>query len=97
MLINLKCWVFVSDAKLLKSISVNIDGEVNQVIGMSQSKNDVTGGMVLKLNTATKIVSQTQGKCTVLVCAVDSCDSNTICSPEVDVCNAQFTKIVMAK
>ncbi|RUS77081.1 hypothetical protein EGW08_015164 [Elysia chlorotica] len=88
------------DAQLLKSIFVKDDGTVDQVIGTSQSKNDVTGGMLLKLNTATKIVSQTRGRCLVFVCALDSCDScNIICSAEsteADLLNTQCTKIMMA-
>ena len=78
-------------------ILVKDDGTVEQKIGTSQPKNDVTGGILLKLNTAINIVHQTRDRCQVFVCAIDSCDaSHIISAPEVDIENVQCTKICLS-
>lgn len=106
---NVKRAVFITDvagvfdrppfepgAQLLKTIYVKEDGTVKQHIGMCQSQNDVTGGMLLKLKTAVQIVSLTKGRCPVIVCAVNSCNPSYLLS-EFDVKNAKCTKICLSK
>ncbi|GFO36177.1 glutamate 5-kinase-like [Plakobranchus ocellatus] len=84
------------DAQFLPSICVRADGTVTAGIKTSQSQNDVTGGILLKLNTAFDIVKQSEGRCPVFVCAVDSSDAPVVISTsDVDSRNVHCTKISM--
>uniref|UniRef100_A0A0B7A0G1 Isopentenyl phosphate kinase n=1 Tax=Arion vulgaris TaxID=1028688 RepID=A0A0B7A0G1_9EUPU len=80
-------------AQLLKTIQVNQDGSIKDLISTSQSRNDVTGGILLKLTTAIDIVVQSKGKTVVHVCAVDSTDAAKICLGAEESGNHNFTTV----
>ncbi|CAG5134904.1 unnamed protein product [Candidula unifasciata] len=82
-------------AKLMKTISVGHDGSLKHAISTSQSKNDVTGGIMLKLSTAVDIVVQTKGSCVVHVCSVESPAASRVCLESGQHKSGDFTTVYL--
>ncbi|CAL1529260.1 unnamed protein product [Lymnaea stagnalis] len=82
-------------AQLLKSILVNSDGLIQESVCTSQSCNDVTGGIQLKLKTAIDIVVQSKGRCPVFVTSIKSPDMNEVCLGKDSINHWNATSITM--
>lgn len=59
-------------ARLVNSIAVGPDGNMEPPVLTSVLSHDTTGGVSLKLQSAVNIVSQSYGSIPVLICKLDS-------------------------
>ncbi|XP_029429599.1 isopentenyl phosphate kinase-like [Rhinatrema bivittatum] len=66
-------------ARLLDSIVIGLDGTSEPDVLTSVLPHDTTGGVKLKIQTATRIVAQSQGAVTVFVCKLDSEAAEGVC------------------
>ncbi|KAJ6661000.1 hypothetical protein lerEdw1_016801 [Lerista edwardsae] len=66
-------------ARLLDSIVVGPDGNMEPPVLTSALPHDTTGGVLLKLQTAVNIVSQSHGAIPVLICKLDSDAAERAC------------------
>lgn len=79
----------------MKIICVSHDGSVKHHISTSQSTNDVTGGILLKLTTAADIVIQSKGGCQVHVCGVGSPAAANMCLGSGQLKNCYCTTVCL--
>ncbi|ESP01168.1 hypothetical protein LOTGIDRAFT_238298 [Lottia gigantea] len=85
------------EAKLIKHIQVRTDGDIFMDIQTSQSVNDVTGGIKLKLQAAINIVKASP-KTTVYISKVSSNSTQDIClNDNLDEKTFDSTKISLKK
>lgn len=66
-------------ARFLDSIVVGPDGNMEPPVLTSALPHDTTGGVLLKLQAAVNIVSQSQGAIPVLICKLDSDAAERAC------------------
>ena len=69
----------MKDAKLIKEITVSEEGTISSDILTTSNKHDVTGGILLKLQTAIDIVRFTKEDTPVFICKVGSQAAECAC------------------
>ncbi|XP_025094761.1 isopentenyl phosphate kinase-like [Pomacea canaliculata] len=83
-------------AKLLQQISTFADGIIEEHIHTSNISQDVTGGMLNKLQAACSIVRMSRGKTRTFICKIDSHDAVKLCIEQRENCkDLQATEIVL--
>ena len=69
----------LSDSVLLPNLYVNKEGQLSVVPYTNVVTSDVTGGMKLKMQSATNIVANSEGNSVVHVCDIMSAEFESLC------------------
>nr|XP_033774388.1 isopentenyl phosphate kinase-like isoform X3 [Geotrypetes seraphini] len=83
------------DAKLVDSIVTHLDGTFEPDVLTSALPHDITGGVKLKIQTATSIVAKSRGAVTVFICKLESESAEGACT-QGEIRTGQGTKIFLA-
>ncbi|XP_030077261.1 isopentenyl phosphate kinase [Microcaecilia unicolor] len=82
-------------ARLVDSIVTQLDGTSEPDVLTSALPHDITGGVKLKIQTATRIVAQSRGAVTVFICKLDSEAAVRVCT-RGEIGAGQGTKVFLA-